>query len=132
MPMCCTLLAVPQTIHPYITRKQPISIDSRSYCHVHFEVDVVVARCLLPLLLYISVFCLSISRVMVLFVSVVYVCVCVYESMPSSLSFVTQSHLIRFLSFFSHHKFPIILLHFISLEFLFFCSSSFSSSSCSL
>lgn len=97
--ICQPQCRLPQTIQPYITRKQPISIDLPA------------SKCVYALKLFAWYFSSSWIHI----VSFVFGLVLCQSPIPSSLSFVTQSHLIRF-----HHKFPIILLHFISLEFVFF------------
>lgn len=103
--ICQPQCRLPQTIQPYITRKQPISIDLPASKYVY------------ALKLFAWYFSSSWIHI-VIFVFGLVLC---QSPIPSSLSFVTQSHLIRF-----HHKFPIILLHFISLEFVFFFLRSLS------
>lgn len=103
--ICQPQCRLPQTIQPYITRKQPISIDLPA------------SKCVYALKLFAWYFSSSWIHI----VSFVFGLVLCQSPIPSSLSFVTQSHLIRF-----HHKFPIILLHFISLEFVFFFLRSLS------
>lgn len=61
--------------------------------------------------------CITIRYIFLLYMFFFALCWCFFYqstslSISSSLSFVTQFHLIGF-----HHKFPIMLLHFISLEF---------------
>lgn len=114
-----TLLAIPLTIQPYITREQPISIDSRSLpcmCIALVIPDVCFFLSLLMLpACWSSCLCSACFwPIDGLYSIIVIIC--------HTISF----NAIFLFGFFLIAKFPIILLHFISLEFLLmFCSLSF-------
>lgn len=100
-------VVLPQTIHPYITRKQPIFIDSRSLRHIYSEIVIIIFS------LRIWKNCWSVMYMLLAYSIIVIIC--------HTISFNTISFVSFF--FFFNRKFPIILLHFISLEFCVFLFS---------